>query len=128
MLTCLLKDTPVQLVSSVREVIRVPKVHKYLSLLRQMKTSKTYLAKILWSKYSFRSFSLGSKKLLTILRSPHTDKKARDQFYLKNFKAQGVYPKFFNKYFTNIFKKLFKKHNFFWFSLEAFQRNLNESF
>ena len=55
--------------------------------------------------YSISTSSLPTKrKLLTVLRSPHKDKKSREQFKISKLKKNFIYPSFINnKYFFSFF-------------------------
>jgi hypothetical protein len=45
--------------------------------------------------------------LTTILRSPHVDKRSREQFHLIEYKSTITYPLFFSVYGNNFFNKIF---------------------
>jgi len=99
-------------------IIQIPDFKTEILYLQKINNLKTNLSKILWSKYSFKAFHIGSQKLITVLRSPHTDKKARDQFFRKDFSTLGLFPKFFSKQYYYLYKNLFRRSKFLWSSLQ----------
>lgn len=61
-------------------------------------------------KYNLNKFTIPKKySLTTVLKSPHTDKRSREQFHIISYKANLKYPLFFSIY-NNTFL-----HSFFLF-------------
>ena len=64
-----------------------------------------FLKKSINSKYGL-TFIPSKYKLFTVLKSPHTDKKSREQFHLVKYKSICQYPIIFstqNSFFFNYF-------------------------
>lgn len=70
-----------------------------------------FLLSINIKKLSFKStatsFLPKKYSLTTVLKSPHIDKRSREQFHLIEYKSLVVYPLFFSISKNNLFNKLF---------------------
>lgn len=61
--------------------------------------------------YSFRSNSLPYKeKKFVILKSPHTNKKAREKFHIKKIKKNLIYPSILNTKSNFLFSNFINEH------------------
>jgi hypothetical protein len=78
-----------------------------------LKLNNLYFIKLLLiynNKFNLSKFSLPKKySLTTVLKSPHTDKRSREQFHIIHYKSSLRYPLFYSIY-NNIFL-----HSFFLF-------------